>query len=100
PTTSLYPLSLLDALPIFFQFFNFPRDNDAAPAAENFNLTGSFFLQKVVHIFKKLDMTALIGRNSNPLDIFLNGRIDNILRRAVIDRKSTRLNSSHVKNSY
>src|SRR5690606_41950218 len=84
PTTAFYTLSLHDALPIFVE-------------------VATLFCVSTRHIYRLADA----GRMPRPLKI---GRANRWSRAALddwiaggcqpVDRKSTRLNSSHVKISY
>ena len=47
-------------------------------------MTGPAFVEQVVHIFKKLDVAALITGNGNALHVFLNGAINNFGNGSVV----------------
>ena len=66
------------------QFGDFCGQNGAAPPTEYFDVPGAFFAQQVVHVFEKLVVPALVGSDGNPLCIFLNGGVDNLLHRTVV----------------
>ena len=53
------------------QFFDFRREDSAAATTKNFDMPGTVFAEQVIHIFKKLNMTSLVGGEGNTLDIFL-----------------------------
>src|SRR5699024_1242031 len=69
---------------VIVQFLYFPRDNNPAATTKDFDMTSTQFLQKVNHIFKIFNMAALIGRNSDPLGIFLNGGVNNFFNGTVV----------------
>src|SRR5690606_41022570 len=93
-TTELYPLSLHDALPIL---------------AEGSPALGASFFGKAIYTSEDLQQLSAVATQVVSLNLsgmpltdtdaeilrtFVN------LRELVLDRKSTRLNSSHVKISY
>ena len=63
---------------IGMQVFDFRRDDHAATAAENFNVGPPGLFQQVDHVFEVFHMSALVGRNRNALDVFLDRRVDDI----------------------
>src|SRR5699024_544331 len=74
-----YPVATVIVLSL-----NIPRVTNPAATTKDFDITSTQFLQKVNHIFKIFNMAALIGRNSDPLGIFLNGGVNNFLNGAVV----------------
>ncbi len=42
------------------------------------------FLQHIVHVLEKLQVSALVGGHCDGLCIFLDGAMDNLLHRAVV----------------
>src|SRR5690606_40573618 len=90
PTPELHPLSLHDALPIYRQ----AADLDRLPRPD---LAGLAQLHRAVHPHRAagdqlLSCTAAVA-GTRQLQQLVEGDV-------VADRKSTRLNSSHVKISY
>src|SRR5690606_41888778 len=77
-TTAVDPLSLHDALPIF--------------------ILGTFVEVQVLHSPSQYRVRNGDRSAIGPLGFFVDGVLDG--QRIVADRKSTRLNSSHVKISY
>src|SRR5690606_41857179 len=91
----IHSLSLHDALPILLTGVTFSAillAYSAATLVTTFGVTaGTFGVMSAVGYFTKKDLTSF-GR------LMMMGLIGIIL--ASLDRKSTRLNSSHVKISY
>src|SRR5207302_6645234 len=97
PTTLFSTLSLHDALPIYdyLQLFDLPSPNISAeqrfttnvPLQRLFFMNSDFVQQQAELLARKLD--------SEPSN---TARVQQAYR--LVDRKSTRLNSSHVKISY
>src|SRR5690625_7002857 len=83
--SDIYPLSLHDALPIFRE-------------AAYMNM------QKAQHLKKQLEKNSIsvsfTGPFFNEFVININQPIDQVKKLLLEDRKSTRLNSSHVAISY
>ena len=69
---------------ISLEFFNFGGQDGAAAAAEEFDVARAAFAQQVVHVFEKLRVAALVGRDGDALHVFLNGAVDNLLHAAVV----------------
>src|SRR5690606_41709203 len=89
PPPVIYPLSLHDALPIYHEYTNenimLPATTDAEQALE---------IGRAAH---GLTVVELERKNKNFPYAYVRG---GALNRRILDRKSTRLNSSHVKISY
>src|SRR5690606_41637115 len=83
-TTDIYTLSLHDALPISF-FISYSTYKDSLIMAHR-------------QLVENLSV-PIIPINSSVSILPLIGSVDSF-RSAILDRKSTRLNSSHVKISY
>src|SRR5699024_2331053 len=83
---------------VIVQFLYFPRDNNPAATTKDFDMTSTQFLQKVNHIFKIFNMAALIGRNSDPLGIFLNGGVNNFFNGALVPEMN-HFRSAGLKNA-
>src|SRR5690606_41041060 len=97
--TSNYTLSLHDALPIFEYLSNKLRQFGVEPVLQPFmyegwRIEGPIELTMVAPERVALDVSALLGSGSTGHEK-ISGRV--VL---IGDRKSTRLNSSHVKISY
>ncbi len=67
-----------------FQFFDFVGKDDAAAAAEYFDMAAVFFFQHVVHVLEKFHVAALVRGDGNGLYVFLNGGVDDFVYRAVV----------------
>src|SRR5690606_40791051 len=92
--TPIYALSLHDALPISAGglYFTITEDSDA------FNLTGKVFYLPAGEDTARLVLSGLAFPNG--ISITPDGAAVIVSEFASKDRKSTRLNSSHVKISY
>src|SRR5690606_40751625 len=90
PTTEIYTLSLHDALPISRWIRNDQLGGDHGRAVLETAVT---LLAVQRHI---LDIGRVPAQEEGTADITFHGR----LSVHIVDRKSTRLNSSHVKISY
>src|ERR1700688_4016479 len=66
------------------EFTDLGRHDDAAAAAEHFDVVAPVLTEQVHHVFEKLDMAALVGGDGDALYVFLQGRIDDFLHRAVV----------------
>src|SRR5690606_41252603 len=95
--TSIYPLSLHDALPIYDRTRQFVGQeinaNHLRPVPEGSTVTGT---ARPVHIGRSSQVWNIEIRNERGQLVC----VSRLTMAAVPDRKSTRLNSSHVKISY
>ena len=66
------------------QLFDLGRQNGAAAATEDLDVTGALFAEQVVHVLEKFVMPALVGGDGDALHVFLDGRIDDLAHRAVV----------------
>src|SRR5690606_39944940 len=98
--SSISTLSLHDALPIYFLRqvdFN-GKSSDSKVIAVETGLAGTQF--NAYQTAKGLCIAQVYANSADPVSLYLiaiNGRI--ISKVNTVDRKSTRLNSSHVKSS-
>ena len=69
---------------VLVQFFDLTGQYGAAAAAVYFDVSGSFFFQQVVHVFKKFHVAALITRDGDTLSVFLDGGVHDFLYAAVV----------------
>src|SRR5690606_41333328 len=100
PTTSIYPLSLHDALPICYigpDRRRFNSDDYAGPQKRKADKPRSSAeaALAVKDQAMRILFSALTQFDSDPMQA-----VRAIKQQAETDRKSTRLNSSHVKISY
>src|SRR5690606_41755256 len=94
PNTDIYPHSLHDALPIFgieIEFTGITRSEAARVTAEYFGGT-------ITSVGDYYDTKKVIAPDGRVWKLMSDGSISCQKRNG--DRKSTRLNSSHVKMSY
>src|SRR5204863_9495947 len=86
----------LSTFTIFFFFFNAP------PTTEIYTLSLHDALPILIQSANCVQVAAVIGVDRAPdnFDVLLRHRPSSISRPAGTDRKSTRLNSSHVEISY
>src|SRR5690606_39386213 len=97
-TTELYTLSLHDALPILTDSF----------LRRNRKLTDSYLcgnakqkiMKNIVFVLTLLIGTVTFAQNKNAKATIEVDGVCNMCKERIEDRKSTRLNSSHVKISY
>src|SRR5690606_40978501 len=96
PTPALYSLSLHDALPILAApfFGGFTATAALARSAANFKAGGRTPMAAVFHAGMVLLAVVVLA------DLFAYLPMSALAGLLLIDRKSTRLNSSHVKISY
>lgn len=66
------------------QLVDFGGEDGAAATAEELDVTGAFFAQQVVHVFKKFHVSTLVAGNGDGLRIFLDGAVHNFGHRAVV----------------
>ncbi len=59
-------------------------DDDPATSAEDFDMRCISLLEQVVDVFEKLKVPALVGADGDPLGIFVDGRRDDLVRRAIV----------------
>ena len=73
-------------------------DDDAATAAEDFDMGGAALVEQIHHVLEELDVAALVGRDADALGVLLDGGVDDFLDRAVVaevdDLRSLRLEDS------
>src|SRR5690606_39842569 len=100
PATHFYTHSLHDALPILLSYSNFKKKAVFKQEQEEiwWALTGS----NRRHSACKADAlpTELSALRSKNNILFLRRKTNGVRSLGVLDRKGTRLNSSHVKISY
>ena len=70
--------------PIGVQLLNFGGQDGPTATAKNLDVSGTLFVEQIVHVFEILIVPPLVRGDGNALDIFLDGRIDNFLDRAVV----------------
>src|SRR5690606_41054219 len=97
PPPHIYTLSLHDALPIFYDKTFFDAHGIAAPTTWNEFIDACWAIKDA----GALPMYIALKRNDAQW-FWPTGMIGNFAMRSKVeeDRKSTRLNSSHVKISY
>ncbi|EXI67715.1 MAG: hypothetical protein AW08_01656 [Candidatus Accumulibacter adjunctus] len=66
------------------QFSDLAWHDDAATATENLDVLAAAGAQQVDHVLEELDVAALVGSDGDPLHIFLQGRVDDLLDGAVV----------------
>lgn len=69
---------------ISMQLVDFGGQDGTTAAAKEFDVTGAFFAQQIVHVFEKFDVPALVTGNGDGLRIFLDGAVHNFGHRAVV----------------
>ncbi len=78
--------SIKAGYPVLVQLLDLGRNNDAAPAPENLDLTAAAFPEQIDHVLEELQMPPLIGGHGDALDVFLQGGVDDFLHRAVVSQ--------------
>src|SRR5690606_14396071 len=66
------------------QFLDFGRDDDAAAAAEDFDVGSAALAQQVDHVLEILDVAALVAGDGDALHVFGQRRGDDVVDRAVV----------------
>ena len=69
---------------VVLEVLNLGGQNDAAAAAEEFDVARAPLFEEVVHVLEVLVVAALVAGNGNGLGIFLNGAVHDFLHRAVV----------------
>src|SRR5690606_41148040 len=87
-----YPLSLHDALPILVAGNIITNASTATPTSSNWFVSSA----RPLHGFEGSGLTGQVA-TTDAIQVL---RLDQDVRTLTTDRKSTRLNSSHVKISY
>src|SRR5699024_12869160 len=90
PSTNIYTLSLHDALPIYFNSTNFANPKVPIPGKEQGKS------RTYLHELSKLNRYIEFSPEYKPKKL----QQENKKQLSILDRKSTRLNSSHVSISY